>query len=447
MDPISLNKGYALKIKGKPATDVVTLDRPDRVGLMPVKIPFIKPRLLVEEGDAVKIGTPVFEDKRNTNIRFPSPGSGTIETIQFGPRRVIEQIVIRLQAKEAFETFDVSSGDGLDAADRETVVDQMIKGGVWPFIRSLPFRDIADTRTIPPLVFIGLGSHEPFHPDPLVYLKGRESDFLKGVEIVKKIAADLVFTSVSDLSSLALNSHGPISTIINHVYPAGNPAVELYHKKQSEDENRSWFVDGQDLVQIGRFFETGRFPTERVMVVAGSLAKAAHHVKTRAGVPIAHLAKGSVAAGDAVRHIVGGVFTGFTGSADGFMGIYENALNLLPEGNAQEAFGFARPGFNKPSYSRAFLSVFNKQEMDMDCGSHGEERACINCGTCSTVCPVDILPQFTLKCVLADEVEEALLHGLLDCAQCGLCTYVCPSKIELCKALTDAKARYYKEIS
>ncbi|MBW1820756.1 MAG: 4Fe-4S dicluster domain-containing protein [Deltaproteobacteria bacterium] len=58
---------------------------------------------------------------------------------------------------------------------------------------------------------------------------------------------------------------------------------------------------------------------------------------------------------------------------------------------------------------------------------------------------MDILPQFTLKSILADEVEESLAHGLLDCVECGLCTYVCPSKIELCAAFKGAKEAYYKE--
>jgi Na+-transporting NADH:ubiquinone oxidoreductase subunit A len=83
----------------------------------------------------------------------------------------------------------------------------------------------------------------------------------------------------------------------------------------------------------------------------------------------------------------------------------------------------------------------------MDCGQHGEVRACVNCGTCARICPVDILPQFTMKCLVADEVEEALAHGLLDCAECGLCTYACPSKIQLREVFPAAKAQYYKEIS
>ena len=83
--------------------------------------------------------------------------------------------------------------------------------------------------------------------------------------------------------------------------------------------------------------------------------------------------------------------------------------------------------------------------MAMDCNYHGEVRACINCGFCSEVCPVDILPQFTYKSILADEVEEALNHGLLDCVECCLCTYVCPSKIELKNILKETKKAYFLE--
>ena len=78
---------------------------------------------------------------------------------------------------------------------------------------------------------------------------------------------------------------------------------------------------------------------------------------------------------------------------------------------------------------------------------HIEPEKCNGCGLCAKICPVDILPQFTMKCLVADEVEEALAHGLLDCAECGLCTYACPSKIELREVFRTAKAQYYKEIA
>jgi Na+-transporting NADH:ubiquinone oxidoreductase subunit A len=76
---------------------------------------------------------------------------------------------------------------------------------------------------------------------------------------------------------------------------------------------------------------------------------------------------------------------------------------------------------------------------------HGGRRACIACGYCALVCPVDILPQFAYKAILAGEIEESLEHGLLDCVECALCSYVCPSKIGLFESLKKAKAEFYKE--
>jgi Na+-transporting NADH:ubiquinone oxidoreductase subunit A len=58
---------------------------------------------------------------------------------------------------------------------------------------------------------------------------------------------------------------------------------------------------------------------------------------------------------------------------------------------------------------------------------------------------VEILPQLAYKCILADDVDGALAHGLLDCVECGLCSYVCPSKIDLVGALKKARRTYYEE--
>jgi Na+-transporting NADH:ubiquinone oxidoreductase subunit A len=178
--------------------------------------------------------------------------------------------------------------------------------------------------------------------------------------------------------------------------------------------------------------------------VGGAAAAAPQHYHTRLGVPLVHLA-GSQFNGDGVRFIVGGLLRGFAGTAEGFMGLYETVLNLLPLGRRSEFLALFRPGLRKPSFSRTFVSRLNPGALDYTCNMNGEERACIACMHCADVCPVDILPQLTYKAILVEEVEEYLQHGLLDCVECGLCSYVCPSKIELTRTLVAAKAAYAKE--
>lgn len=432
-------KRLKLNISGRPSNEIEPLEKPSHVALVPEKIPFVKPRLKVKTGDRVKVGSVVFEDKSNPDLKFLSPGAGEITNIDFGPRRVIREIAIRLDEDEAYEEFEAIPDD----MKRDELVAAMMKGGVWPFIRALPFRNIADPEEEPPGIIVSLDGTEPFQPRPEVYLRGETDLFEYGIQVLKRLTENVIVTAADSkfsrkrLKAAATHLH-------SGGWPAGDPGVRLYNIKKSAAENRMWYVDGQDLLNIARFCKYGFYPIGRIMVVAGSAANRRKHVRTRAGVPLGYMAGEN---GNGSRFVAGGFFTGCTASKDACMGFYENSLIIAPEGDQPEAFGFVRPGYSKPSASRTFLSVFNDSEMAPDCALHGEERACVNCGYCHRICPADILPQFTLKCVLADEIEEALAHGLLDCAECGLCSYVCPSKIELCETFKNAKREYHKEMA
>lgn len=68
MNPIRIKKGYDLNVEGRPSDKIEQLPNPAHVAAVPEKIPFVKPRLAVETGDEVKIGTVLFVDKRNPDF-------------------------------------------------------------------------------------------------------------------------------------------------------------------------------------------------------------------------------------------------------------------------------------------------------------------------------------------------------------------------------------------
>lgn len=446
MDSIRVKKGYDLNIAGKLSREVKVLEKPGHVALCPERIPFVKPRLKIQLDDTVKIGSVLFEDKRNSDVKFLSPGGGKVVEINFGPRRVIREIVIRLDINEQAEAFEVVSEELLERMERKTLISRIMSGGLWPLIRELPFRDLARPEPAPPAIYVNLCRKEPFQADPDVYMDGRSDLFNFGIKILNRLADKKVHIFRSPDSAGTLNKARTAMTHVVHgKYPADDPGVFLYHTRKSPADNHAWYIPGQDLLLLAHLLKYGKYPIFRTVAVAGHSLEHGKHVKTRIGAPIAHIVRDRFRE-KGVRYIAGGIFRGYTTSRTSYLGLYETSVTLLPEGNEDEFLGFARPGFDKPSHSRAFLSVFNTAGLNMDCGLHGEERACINCGYCSDICPVDILPQFTLKSILADEVEESLAHGLLDCVACGLCTYVCPSKIAICDALTAAKAAYYREL-
>ena len=152
---IKIGKGLDFHLPGQPLAQVAVLPNPAQVAVLPEHIPFVKPRLHVAQGDTVSIGAVLFEDKRNPRIRFLSPGGGTIARIQLGPRRVIQAIVIDCDVpREAAITFPVLSREQLDTIDRRDLVDMILNGGLWWIFRQLPFRDLPDPQSIPPMIIV-----------------------------------------------------------------------------------------------------------------------------------------------------------------------------------------------------------------------------------------------------------------------------------------------------
>lgn len=427
--------------------DIDTLIRPDKLAVLPEKIPFIKPRLSVETGDGVNIGSPLFYDKRNPDFKFLSPGGGKIVTVNYGPRRVIREIVIALDREELFEEFPIVSEEDLETIDRSRLIRILLDGGMWPLIRALPFRDIAGPDVTPPAIIVSLDAQEPFQAQPAVYLKENIELFKYGIRALRKLADNQPFyIASSKQNAFVLNTLSEwVTHTVEGAYPADDPGVLLYHIKKTSSQNRSWYINGQDVLLIGQLLKTGRYPTKRTVAVAGSSANQRKHFITRLGTPLKSLTQGTPPNGDA-RWIAGGLFRGYATTVDAYLGFYETSLLLIPQGKQREFMTLFNPGFGKPSYSRVFLSHLNRSELTFDCNRHGDERACIGCMHCADVCPVDILPQMAYKAILAEEVEEYLDHGLLDCVECGLCSYVCPAKIELSGTFKSAKAAYAKEV-
>ncbi|MBW2540250.1 MAG: 4Fe-4S dicluster domain-containing protein [Deltaproteobacteria bacterium] len=444
---VRIRKGYNLKIEGKPSLETDTIAPPSHVAVLPERIPFIKPRLQVEIGDHVNVGSLLFEDKRNSDLKFLAPGGGEVVQINFGPRRIIQEIVIRLDTDEKYEKFEAFDENKLEKTDRKQLIKLIMAGGLWPLIRELPFRDIAGPDDRPPVIFVNLDDQESFQPLAEVYLKGKRDLFDYGIKVLHKLGNGNVYISACrDHSGVIKELNGRVTHTYSGNYPADDPGVLLYYTKRSSDDNRSWYINGQDVLLLAHLLKTGTYPTERTVVLAGSFARERLHIRTRMGVPLAHMAQGRADKAQ-TRYLVGGIFRGYSGSERSYLGFYETSLTLMPEGEEREVLAFIRPGFNKPSYSKTFLSFFTKTDLRLDCNLHGGERACIGCGYCVDVCPVDILPQLTFKSIFAQEIDESLAHGLLDCVECGLCSYVCPSKIELAATLKEAKAEYYKQIS
>jgi electron transport complex protein RnfC len=73
------------------------------------------------------------------------------------------------------------------------------------------------------------------------------------------------------------------------------------------------------------------------------------------------------------------------------------------------------------------------------------EYPCIRCSACLDACPVYLNPSTLGAMARAGEYDAMLGYHIMDCMECGSCSYVCPSNIPLVQRFRVAKALLREE--
>ena len=442
-EAINTKLKFKLDLKGAPNDQLTELPLPDEIVLNPSVIPNIKPKLLVKEGESVKIGDVLFHDKKHPELTFRSPASGSVSKISFGHRRALIELRIKTDAQQ-YSLFEKQSVSKLSRKGSDKIRQALIERGLWSFFRALPFNTIPEPNQDIPAIFVSLDDDEPFKPQSSVFLKGNEDVFRSGVALLKSLTGRVIVASSE--SNQVDGVQDLIDLKVKGEYPSNQVDSIIYKTKQDASMNQSFYVHPQDLIAMVRCIESGEFPTQRIIAVSGAKSSLKTHIKCQIGAPLKSLNDLGIN-DDQTRIILGGVFKGRHVSSDEGVSLYDRSVTLIQEKDQSEFISFVQPGFNKVSYSKAFLSAILPQKpFEPTAMIQGSFRDCVACGYCADVCVVDALPQYLLRELDGNDVEVAMKHGLLDCTACGLCTHVCPSKIELADTFVAAKNNLLKEL-
>ena len=84
---IQIKKGLTLPITGEPEQRIHEAAAPASVAVLGPDYIGLKPTMMVAEGDRVKLGQKLFEDKKNPGVFITAPGAGTVTAINRGARR------------------------------------------------------------------------------------------------------------------------------------------------------------------------------------------------------------------------------------------------------------------------------------------------------------------------------------------------------------------------
>jgi electron transport complex protein RnfC len=69
------------------------------------------------------------------------------------------------------------------------------------------------------------------------------------------------------------------------------------------------------------------------------------------------------------------------------------------------------------------------------------EGPCIRCARCIRNCACRLSPAIMNQALEAEDLDEAVKAGLMDCIECGSCSYVCPARIRLVQRFRIGKQR------
>ncbi len=445
---IKLHKGLDIPIEG--VADLRVSDVRNDVGKIAICPPdFIGfvPRVVVKEGDTVKVGTPLFVDKRNEAQKLTSPVSGKVAAVERGERRKLLAVVIENDGKFLSEDFGKYNVDGMDAQE---VVKAMNSVGITPYLRQRPFDIVPDTTQTPRGIFISLFSTMPLAADRNFVLTDREDFFKAGIKALSKIAP--VSVGISPTQQAAFGEiDGAEVNVFEGPNPAGNVGVQINNTKPVNKGEVVWTINPESVAILGKLLTTGTPDFTRRIALAGSEVTAPQYYDTIVGGSLQPIVEGKLKHTAHVRIINGNPLVGTPVSANGYLSAYAGEVTVIPEGdNKNEVLGWIAPRTNEFSASHAYLSwLMPGRKYNPDARIKGGERHIIMSGEYDKVFPMDIYAGYLVKAIIAKDIDRMEELGIYEVApeDFAVAEFVDSSKLELQKIVREGLDFLRKELA
>ena len=159
---IKLRKGLDINLKGKASQEFMSVKEPGFYALVPDDFTGITPKVVVKEQEYVMAGGPLFIDKNHPELKFVSPVSGVVTSVERGARRKVLNIVVEAAAEQDYEEFGKKD---VNALNGESVKAALLEAGMFAFIRQRPYDVIADPTMYPKAIFVSAFDSNPLAPD------------------------------------------------------------------------------------------------------------------------------------------------------------------------------------------------------------------------------------------------------------------------------------------
>ncbi|KAA6335648.1 Na+-transporting NADH:ubiquinone oxidoreductase subunit A [termite gut metagenome] len=433
---IKLRKGLDIRLKGKATEEYLSIKKPEFYALVPDDFTGVTPKVVVKEQEYVMAGGALFVDKNHPEVKFVSPVSGVVTSVERGERRKLLNITVQAAEEQDYEEFGKKEVSQMSAEEVKSV---LMQAGLFAFIRQRPYDVIADPAVIPKAIFISAFDSKPLAPDFEFALAGEEANFQTGLNALAKMAKTYLGISGGQHATALTQAKNVTVNVFDGPHPAGNVSVQIHHVLPVNKGETVWVIGAEEVLFIGRLFNTGRTDFTRTVALTGSEVKKPAYCKLQVGALLTDVfSKNKVPTEKELRYISGNVLTGKSISPNGFLGAFHNQLTVIPEGRETHEFlGWIMPRLTHFSLNRSYFSwLFEriiKLEYVIDARIKGGRRHMIMSHEYDRLLPMDILPEYLLKAIITNDIDRMEQLGIYEVApeDFALCEFACSSKQEL----------------
>ncbi len=446
----TIKESLDLPITGAPKQTIEEGNQISTVAILGMDYVGMKPKMLVAEGDKVKLGQALFEDKKNPGVIFTAPGAGTVTAIHRGEKRVLQSVVIELKGKQQ-ESFQSYSADSLAELTVEQVTENLVASGLWTAFRTRPYGKIPAIGSTPNSIFVTAIDTRPLAADPAVIISERSADFTSGLSAITKLTGGKTYLCKATGADIPTGNAASIEVAeFSGGHPAGLPSTHIHWIDPVSVDKTVWHLDYQAVIAIGALFTTGKLNVERVVSLAGPAVNEPRLIRTRLGANTDELVQDQLN-DDENRVISGSVLYGREAAGwAAFLGCYSNQVSVLREGRERELFGWIVAGKNKYSAMNIYTSSRDRASgrlFPLTTDKNGSNRAIVPVGVFESVTPLDILPTPLLKAMVVGDTDQAQLLGCLELDEedMSLYTFVDPGKHDFAPVLRANLTKIEKE--
>ena len=446
----TITKGLDIPITGSPKQIIENGNKIKSVAVLGSDYAGMKPTMLVAEGDKVKLGQPLFSDKKNPGVHFTSPTSGVVKAINRGDKRVLQSVVIEISGKDevTFAKYDTAELENISA---QQIKDNLVASGLWATFRTRPYGKVPAIDSHAHSIFVTAIDTRPLAADPAVIIADRATDFASGLEIISKLIEGKVYVCKAPGAAIPTGNAPVTIAEFGGLHPAGLPSTHIHFIDAVSIHKFVWYLDYQAVIAIGALFTTGKLNVERVVALSGPTVKNPRLVRTHVGANLTDLTAGELINDLESRVISGSVLFGHEAhGAFDYLGTYHLQVSALQEGRARELFGWILAGKNKYSAMNIYTSSVDRKTdrlFPLTTDKNGSNRAIVPVGVYETLMPMDILATPLLKSLVIGDSDQAQLLGCLELDEedMSLFTFADPGKHDFAPVLRANLTKIEKE--